>query len=225
MAYDSLEYLSILNSLYTEKDEQKLISKFLKFLNQQYTENKFMYTAFPAGYNVLPLQTDYNDLGYLAYTGSIDPDQQKLFDHLLPLVARSLEYVREIEQQITSRSKNYDEQEEKYQSLFSQISEGVYRLDLDEPINTSLPVDEQIDLLYKHVYLAECNLAFVNMYGAKNELDLIGYRLVDMHQPEVFPENRELLRQFIENNYMIKQRESREADKNGKVHYFLNNSI
>ena len=49
--------------------------------------------------------------------------------------------------------------------IISQSSEGIWRIELDEPISTSLPVDQQVRSAYEHGYLAECNDAMARQYG------------------------------------------------------------
>src|SRR6185503_19592571 len=54
--------------------------------------------------------------------------------------------------------------EERYRSFVVNSSEGIWRLDVEEPIDVNLPVDEQLSLFYKHGYLAECNDAMARMH-------------------------------------------------------------
>jgi PAS domain S-box-containing protein len=111
--------------------------------------------------------------------------------------------------------------EERYRAFISQSSEGIWRFELDEPIPTSLPEAEQIDLIYKHAYLAECNEAMARMYGYSAASDLIGARLGDM-LVRTEPRNVEYLRDFIRSSYRLKDAESAEVDRHGNQKYFLN---
>jgi PAS domain-containing protein len=46
------------------------------------------------------------------------------------------------------------ESEERYRAFIANSSEGIWRFELDEPVPTSLTADEQIELCYRHGYLA-----------------------------------------------------------------------
>ncbi|KAF0191290.1 MAG: two component transcriptional regulator LuxR family, partial [Bacteroidetes bacterium] len=82
------------------------------------------------------------------------------------------EMVLGIDRDITERKQAEAElvkSEERYRSFISQVSEGVYRFESDEPMDISLPVEEQVDFIYDHMFIAECNQAFREMYGIADE--------------------------------------------------------
>src|SRR5665647_1740820 len=53
--------------------------------------------------------------------------------------------------------------EDRYRSFISQVSEGVYRFECDQPMDISLPVEQQIDFIYDHFFIAECNLSLIHI--------------------------------------------------------------
>ena len=57
--------------------------------------------------------------------------------------------------------------EARYRAFIANSSEGIWRYELEEPVPISLPEGEQIEMFYKHAYLAECNDAMARMYGLK----------------------------------------------------------
>lgn len=116
------------------------------------------------------------------------------------------------------------ESEEKYRAFVSHSSEGIMRLEVDQPIPTDLPADEQIDLIYRHTYLAECNDVLARMYGGSGSEDLIGMRLADLI-PSSDPLNMEYLHAFIASNYRLIEAESHEVDFRGNEKYFSNNFV
>jgi PAS domain S-box-containing protein len=112
-------------------------------------------------------------------------------------------------------------EKEKYEAFVSQSAEGVWRCDLDEVIPTELPIEEQVDRMFRAGYLAECNDAMARMYGLSGATDLVGTRLERMLTPEE-PANRAYLRRFAESGYRLVDAESREKDVNGREVYFSN---
>ncbi|HZI77330.1 MAG TPA: PAS domain S-box protein [Gemmatimonadales bacterium] len=114
--------------------------------------------------------------------------------------------------------------EERYRAFIEQTTEGVWRFELDEPVPTNLPADEQIDRFYASAYLAECNDVVANMYGFSKAAELVGVRLGDL-LPRSEPQNLAFLRAFISSGYRLTDAESHEYDREGKERYFLNNLI
>ena len=55
--------------------------------------------------------------------------------------------------------------EERYRAFIDNSSEGIWRIEFDPPIDTSLPVDAQVDLAYSNGRFAECNVVMAQMYG------------------------------------------------------------
>ncbi|HYF39625.1 MAG TPA: PAS domain S-box protein, partial [Gemmatimonadales bacterium] len=114
--------------------------------------------------------------------------------------------------------------EERYRAFIEQTAEGVWRFELEQPLPVTLPEDEQIDRIYAHAYLAECNDAVARMYGFERAADIIGARLPDLI-PRTDPHNLEYIRAFIRSGYRLTDAESHEYDREGHERYFLNNLI
>lgn len=111
--------------------------------------------------------------------------------------------------------------QERYSNFISQSTEGIWRCELEEPFPISLPVQEQLERIFRHAYLAECNDAMARMYGFRDAYDLMGLRL-DVLMPQV-EENLAYLTAFIESGYRLSDAESKELAKDGSIRYFLNN--
>jgi PAS domain S-box-containing protein len=93
--------------------------------------------------------------------------------------------------------------EERYRSFVANSSEGIWRLEVEEPIDTSLPVDEQVSRLYQHGYLAECNDAVARMYGFEREDDIAGARFGELAEVAQ-PTTPAALREWIMKNYRLR---------------------
>jgi PAS domain S-box-containing protein len=116
------------------------------------------------------------------------------------------------------------ESEERYRAFIANSSEGIWRFELEEPVDASLPEDEQIERFYRHGYLAECNDAAARMYGFERAEEMLGARLGDLLVRDD-PDNVEYLRAFIRSGYRLADAESVETDREGRRRHFLNNLV
>jgi PAS domain S-box-containing protein len=116
------------------------------------------------------------------------------------------------------------ESEERYRAFIANSSEGIWRFELEEPISTNLTADEQIELYYRHGYLAECNDAMARMYGFDSAVEITGARLGDLLVQDD-PGNIAYLRSFISSGYRLSDAESVEIDREGHRRHFLNNLV
>jgi PAS domain S-box-containing protein len=115
--------------------------------------------------------------------------------------------------------------ETRYRYFVEQTGEGFYRNDSEEPIDIRLPVNEQIQLMYQHMYLAECNDVFAQLYGWQSAGDMQGMKFVDMHGGTDKQENINAISAFIQAGYRVLDAETKEVDKDGNIRYFLNNAV
>ncbi len=128
---------------------------------------------------------------------------------------------------ITERKKAEEKlrrSEERYRAFVEQSSEAIWCFEYEKPLSTRLSEDEQIEHAYRYSYLAECNDAMARMYGMTCADEIIGARLGDMLISSD-PQNIEYLRAFIRSGYRLLNAETREADKDGQIRYFLNNLV
>jgi PAS domain S-box-containing protein len=98
---------------------------------------------------------------------------------------------------------------------------AVWRFEVDEPVRTDDAVEVQIDAIFRHARLVECNETMARMYGHERAASLIGVRLTDL-MPDV-PHNREYLRRFVRGGYKLSNEESHEVDRDGRPKVFINN--
>src|SRR5918997_247047 len=116
------------------------------------------------------------------------------------------------------------ESEERYRAFIANSSEGIWRFELERPVPTDLPEDEQIERFYRDCYLAEANDAAARMYGFERAEEMTGRRLGEFLVRED-PANVEYLRAFIRSGYRLTDAESVEVDREGRRRYFLNNLV
>ncbi len=113
--------------------------------------------------------------------------------------------------------------ENRYHTFIKQSSEGIWRCELTEAIDISLPTEKILDLVYERGYMAECNDAMARMYGFERGQDLIGTKL-DQLLPRT-PENEAYLKAFIDSGFNLHGGESAELDRTGRTVYFSNNLV
>ena len=116
------------------------------------------------------------------------------------------------------------ESEERYRAFIEQTAEAVWRVELEEPVPVTLPVEEQVRRFMAHGYLAECNDAMARMYGFDTAGEILGARLPDLLDPSD-PKNLDYLAGFVQSGYRLIEAESHERAKDGSDRYFLNNLI
>ncbi len=117
------------------------------------------------------------------------------------------------------------ESQERYSSFISQVSEGVFRFECNKPVDITLSIEEQIDWIYDHFFIAECNEAILKMYKLNDEKEMIGKSHLDFHGGRHHPVNRETLRAFIRNGYRIEGAITEEISIDGNPMYISNNSL
>jgi len=126
--------------------------------------------------------------------------------------------------ELKAKAARTEEAEERYRLFVERSAEGIWRFEVDPPIPTDLPPEEQIPLMARHGVLAECNLAMARQYGRDDPRELIGAHITDLLDP-ADPKNREFLLAFITGGYQIVDAESHEFDKQNRRLVFLNTLI
>lgn len=117
---------------------------------------------------------------------------------------------------------------ELYRYFIEYSTEGIYRVALTEPIDVSLPCEEQAKLYYERAYIADCNKPMLQMYGVTQKEELVGKRIIEFHtdtNSEIYEINFNMTVDFCRNQYRIVNLESFERDLNGNEVYFLNTAI
>lgn len=109
--------------------------------------------------------------------------------------------------------------EERYRAFVQNSAEGIWRCETDEPVDTGLAEDAQIEAFYRSGYFAESNNAFARMYGFDSSAALTGARLVTLFGVDD-PAHLAYLRAFIRSGYRLTDAELRETDASGDTRIF-----
>ncbi|MBE7385130.1 MAG: GAF domain-containing protein [Leptolyngbya sp. SIO1E4] len=122
----------------------------------------------------------------------------------------------------SAEDKALHQSEQRYRTLFEISSEGIYRFEFDKPIPLNLPVDEQVQLVYRYCRVIGANATYAAMYGLDDPGELAGFRLLNLHVMES-PQNQAMMQTYVENGYQLHNIETEEVDLQGNRRYFLNN--
>jgi len=71
------------------------------------------------------------------------------------------------------------ESEQRYRAFVASNADGMWRVEFDQPIDVTLPEQDQFDLIYQRGYVAECNDSLARLLGRDDADCLIGARLAD----------------------------------------------
>lgn len=114
--------------------------------------------------------------------------------------------------------------DEKYRSFLALTSEGIWHVGVTPPIPVSLPVEEQVRLIFSRGHLIECNDAMARMYGLSDAAQLTGIAVRELLL-ESEPQNHEYLTAFVRSGYRLEGHESIEQTVDGSRRIFLNSLV
>jgi PAS domain S-box-containing protein len=132
--------------------------------------------------------------------------------------------LRDVEERLRQDIHKREEAEQRYQAFLQQSTEAIWRFEMDEPMPADWPEERQVQFVHEHAYFAECNDACARMHGYDRSDEMIGMPLGDV-MPLEDPTNREYLETYIRTGFRLVDSESRELDRHGNPHVFLNNAI
>lgn len=117
------------------------------------------------------------------------------------------------------------ESQERYQAFLMQTSEGIYRIDMDNPLSIECPFDEQVQNIIQNGHLAEYNPVFASIYNSEEQNDLAGKRLSDLQKLSNINLYVSLIENLINNDYRLRSFETKEPGLDLSERYYSNNMI
>ncbi len=122
-----------------------------------------------------------------------------------------------------NNSSNNQKKPFSFNTFYQYAREGIFRMEFDKPIPISLPVDEQVKMLYELCYVAECNDSMAKMYGYSSSKDIVGKHLKDFYTENQI--NIDTNKAFVNSNYAVYDAETEEIDSENNKRYYSNNAI
>ena len=114
--------------------------------------------------------------------------------------------------------------EERYRTLVSQSSDAIWRLELPQPLQVSLPIDKQIKTITTTGLIAECNKITAQMYGHRQPEEIIGDKFSSLSSSSQ-QRHEAVLRNFVRSGYSLSDHESSDTAANGETRIYTHNLI
>jgi PAS domain-containing protein len=96
----------------------------------------------------------------------------------------------------------------------------MWRIEFDVPISTDLSEDEQIESIYCHGFLAECNDAMARLLGRDKAEQLVGATFDELTR-YADPHLQEDLRSAIRSGHRFDNVETKPLDREGRPRHLL----
>lgn len=116
------------------------------------------------------------------------------------------------------------ESEERYRNFLSSATEGIWRMEFQPPVDTSLPPDAQVNAVFARGRLAECNDVLARMYGRVSAAQLVGHGLrvaMDGADPDV----RRYMLELVQSGYRSREGAPLEHAHAGRGLWFASNFL
>ncbi|MCE9672859.1 PAS domain-containing protein [Myxococcus stipitatus] len=114
--------------------------------------------------------------------------------------------------------------QERYRTFVAQSTEGIWRMEVDPPLDTRLPVAEQVEALIARGRIAETNEAMARMTGFESARDMVGATLRQLLD-RTHGVREESVLGFVRDGYRGVDVESRQPDRDGIMRVRLANFI
>jgi len=112
--------------------------------------------------------------------------------------------------------------ENRFRSLVEQYVDSVYCFEFDPPIDTSLPIEEQIAQSYDGV-LVECNAAYAKAVGGRDKSEILGKHYRGMDRAFGNASHDKLARDLIQGGYRLDDYEVHSVNADGETRAMMVN--
>lgn len=116
--------------------------------------------------------------------------------------------------------------DQRYKDFISRSNEGMWRVEMRQPIPTNLGEEESVERLLQDCYFAECNLAHARNLGYSCAEEVVGKSLRDLLPSAAQdPDRTESFRSAARGGWRSRTVEYRALDKAGNLKHFLRTEI
>jgi PAS domain S-box-containing protein/putative nucleotidyltransferase with HDIG domain len=122
------------------------------------------------------------------------------------------------------RAASRSQADQSYRRFLELATEGIWRYDLDPPVATDLPVEEQAEAILERARLTECNAAFARLFGCESPEEMLGRPLREILAGS-HEEQAQLIAHSIRSGYRITDLEVTSRDRHGGVVRALNSVV
>jgi len=159
-----------------------------------------------------------------ALLASRQQQRRRRAEEIERLVATRTEQLRRTQEELRADVEMRLAAEERYRAFVAQSTEAIWHFEMEPPMPLRLSEDEQVHYVLDHAVMAECNDECARMYGRTRAEEMVGVRLSEL-MPCDNPANISHLRDYVRKRFRVADSESRERDRDGGEHIFLNNII
>ncbi len=135
-------------------------------------------------------------------------------------------FQKDLKSKVSDRTRKLKESEQKCRKFFEKSFEGIVRFALKDidGIDTSLSVEEQINLIAKHAYIAEANKRMAEIHHFDSPDDMVGTPIDDFFVMNE-KDNAKIPKVFIENKYKFENQQTVHYTKKGDKILIISNMI
>lgn len=133
---------------------------------------------------------------------------------------------RDVTEEILAK-RELEQAESRYRAFIRNSSEAIFRIEIEPPISTDLPAEQQARLIIQQGVIAEVNDAFSRMYGRSSAEDSIGMSLADIfdHDSVLIKATELNIVDLARQGYQINDLISHEVKADGTPVTFSNNTV
>jgi hypothetical protein len=106
--------------------------------------------------------------------------------------------------------------EERYRAFIATNVDGMWRIEFERPVDTTLPPEEQLDRIRETGYVAECNDSVARFLGRESSKQLLGTRIKDL----TVPWDSDAALRAIQAGYKLTTIETSRLDPSGRRQFF-----
>lgn len=110
------------------------------------------------------------------------------------------------------KERELQQSEDRYRAFIANSTDAIWCYDIRPPVDTSLDLDVQIDLIVQRAVLVECNERLAKIVGVSDAEQLLG---LPLHRNGSLS-NRENVTEFVRNNYRLDDREFSRINRLGE---------